>query len=378
MDHLDALAREPMVVRHPGGALFLSGYSDPEPRLWRSDDDGATWRRIPVGDSASGAAGNSDVDLAVGPDGTLYFITMVFDRAALEGVSIQVAASHDTGATWQWTRLSGTRLADRPWIEVAPDGTAHAIWNDGAGVAHAMSTDGGRTWTEGPRVNPLGGSSHLAVGPNGELAVNVVPLSASGNRFDAGVAFVATSTDRGATWTRHPPPGEREWFPMRDTTTTPPTWSLPPQPRWVEPLAFDAAGALYSLWVSGPAVHLARSADLGATWTTWQVAGSEATPFFPYLVARGPGELAASWFTAGDSLLAHVAVLRVGTDSTPAVALAPPFRPESYSPADSSQGDSAGEYLPLVWLPDGLGVASPIQHPAASRLGFSWRRYRLE
>ena len=32
------------------------------------------------------AAGNSDVDLAVAPDGTLYFLTMGFDRGTREGI----------------------------------------------------------------------------------------------------------------------------------------------------------------------------------------------------------------------------------------------------------------------------------------------------
>ena len=57
----------------------------------------------------------------MGPDGTIYLITLVFDRPALEGVSVQVAVSHDVGTTWKWSRLSATRLDDRPWIEVAPD-----------------------------------------------------------------------------------------------------------------------------------------------------------------------------------------------------------------------------------------------------------------
>jgi hypothetical protein len=181
VDHLDVLAREPMVVQHPDGTLFVSGYGESAPTLWKSRDNGATWTRVNVGTEASGAIGNSDVDLAVARDGTLYFVTMVFDRKAEEGTSVSIGVSKDVGATWSWTLLSKTRFDDRPWVEVAADGTVHVIWNDGSGVCHAVSQDGGNTWTERPRIHAQGGSSHLAVGPNREVAVRVTPLSASGN-----------------------------------------------------------------------------------------------------------------------------------------------------------------------------------------------------
>ncbi len=382
VDHLDALAREPMVVQHPGGALFVTGYWDPMPRLWKSSDLGATWNAVTVGTAKDGAAGNSDVDLAVAPDGTLYFVTMVFDRARLEGASVHVAVSHDTGSTWAWTELSRTRFDDRPWVEAAPDGTAHVIWNDGAGVSHAMSTDAGRTWTEQGRPSMLGGSSHLAVGPKGELAVRLVPLSASGNRFTAGVDSLVVSADRGATWTRYPAPGRREWHPMVDTTTKPAQWSVAEQPHWVEPLAWDDTGALYSFWADGRSLWLARSVDRGAQWTSWKVADAEATPYYPYLIARGHGDLAASWFSGkGDSLRAHVARFRVPADSgAPAVVIAPAFTIESlalaFFPNQKVEPDPAGEYLALAFLKDGsLGLVAPLQHMAAKRLGFTWRRY---
>lgn len=324
VDHIDALAREPMVVEHPNGTLFVTGYWAPGPKLWQSTDRGAHWRPVDVGTAKDGAAGNSDVDLAVAPDGTLYFITMVFDRIKLEGTSVNIAVSHDTGTSWTWTRLANTRFDDRPWVDVAPDGTAHAIWNDGAGVAHSMSTDQGRTWTE----------------------------------------------------------GRREWYPMKDTTVTPVKWGMPAQPRWVEPLAWDSAGALYSFWAEGAGLTLARSIDQGATWTSWKVADAPATPYFPYLIARGRGQVAASWFTGtGDSLRANVAMIDVAPDSAaPRVTMAPAFRLESmgpvFAPTAPQSADPGGEYLAITFLKGGaLGVAAPVQNLAANRLGFSWRRY---
>jgi len=57
VDHLDKLAREPMIVQHPDGSLFVTGYSneDTVPKIWKSKDEGATWERLNVGTQADRA-----------------------------------------------------------------------------------------------------------------------------------------------------------------------------------------------------------------------------------------------------------------------------------------------------------------------------------
>lgn len=379
INHLDVAAREPMIVEHPDGTLFVSGYGAAfmsgkdadEATLWKSRDGGATWTRVNVGTKADGAAGNSDVDLAVAGDGTLYFATLVFDEKAMEGKQISVGVSRDVGATWKWTAISKTRFDDRPWIKVAPDGTAHLIWNDGYGVCHAVSQDGGRTWMERDRIHPLGGSSHLAVGPNGEVAVRVVPLSAAGTRFDEGIDLIGVSTDGGTTWQKRPAPGDREWNPL-----------MFPVQRWVEPLAWDAQGGLYSLWTNLKGIWLGRSVDQGVTWTTWRVATSPEVAYFPYLVARGRGELAATWFSGwAGTWQAHAARIDVSDGAAPPhVAESPPFKPDSwrmrYVPQEFPPiRDTAGEYLAVCFLRNGgIVVVSPIQNPGEKHFGFSlWK-----
>ena len=370
-----------MVVRHPSGALFVTGYWDTIPPVWKSGDNGATWSKLEVGTARDGAVGNSDSDLAVGPDGTVYLITLVFDRTTFRGLSVHVAVSRDVGATWKWTELSRTDLDDRPWIDTAPDGTVHAIWNDGAGVRQAVSADTGRTWKELERVNHEGGSSHLAVGPHGEVAVRMIPPSAANLAYHPGADLVAVSTDKGATWTRNPGPGGIRFKPMWDTTVTPRKFAPGPQPHWVEPLAWDSTGALYSLWAKDRDVWLGRSADRGVTWRSWKIATPDSTPYYPYLIARGNGEIAASWFTGqGPALLGNVARIQVGADSTPPrVTMAPAFQFESFTlPGFGPEGvrEPAGEYLPMVFLPDGsLGLVAPLQNAGAKRMGFTWRRY---
>jgi hypothetical protein len=211
VDHLDVVAREPMIAEHPDGSLFVSGYGEPVPTLWKSSDRGTTWTSVNVGTEADGAIGNSDVDLAVARDGTIYFVTMSFDRKALQGTHISIGVSRDLGAMWSWTLLSKIPFVDRPWVRLAPDGTAHVIWNDGHGVCHAVSKNRGLTWIERPRIHSQGGSNHLAIGPHGEVAVRITPLSASGRKIDEGVDLVAVSTDGGTTWQKHAAPGQREW-----------------------------------------------------------------------------------------------------------------------------------------------------------------------
>jgi hypothetical protein len=378
IDHLDFVAREPMIVEHPDGTLFVGGFGAAfmsgkkadEATLWKSRDGGATWSRVNVGTEADGVAGNSDMDLDVARDGTLYFANLVYDPEKDEGKQISVGVSKDVGATWKWTLLSKTRFDDRPWVKVAPDGTTHVIWNDGAGVCHAVSQDGGRTWTERDRIHPQGGSSHLAVGPNGEVAVRVTPTSAAGMRCDEGVDLIAVSTDGGITWQKHAAPGTREWNLLQF-----------PVPRWVEPLAWDDQGVLYSFWTNLKGIWLARSRDRGATWTTWRLRECPEVAYFPYLVARGRGELAATWFSGWiGTWQAHVVRIDVREgDAPPRMIESSGFEPDSwqwYIPQEFPPvHDTAGEYLPVLFLRSGgLVVVSPIQNRRENRLGFSlWK-----
>jgi hypothetical protein len=148
-----------------------------------------------------------------------------------------------------------------------------------------------------------------------------------------------------------------------------------PLPRWVEPVAWDSTGALYSLWTDARGVHLARSLDAGATWQQWLIAEpTGTTAFFPYLTARLEGELAATWFTAempgSASLRAHVARLQVSDGGD-----RPRVRTATIE-VDATTGKAptpAGEYVPALFLRSGrLAVVTPIQNRMAKRLGFSY------
>lgn len=381
-------AREPMVVRHPGGDLFLSGYwryQDPnsELQLWRSSDEGNTWQAVDVGTPASGARGNSDVDLAAGPAGVLYFVTMGFDRQAVAGTHITVGVSRDVGRSWRWTVLSEDSGSDRPWVGVTPEGQAHVVWNDGRGVRHAVSDDRGESWQERERISDAGGSSHFAVGPSGELAVRIVPISAAAQRYDAGVDRIAISRDGGLSWRTVPAPGKRAWVPDADGAVL---------PRWVEPLAWDATGALYSLWSEGEQLVLARSRGDGGHWSQWVIVDGEDRAHYPYFIVRDRGEFAVSWFSGeGQRLSVQLAHGQLPDDERKVadVVRAPPFtQPARSGPEGSIVPVSAGEYLPLLFLSDdSLAIAAVMQDavskgPGVELLGegpqgFVWRVYRV-
>ncbi len=367
VDHLDLLAREPMVVETPDGALFVSGYGAGRPTLWKSADHGANWKLVNVGTAEGGAVGNSDVDLAGAPNGTLYYVNMTFDPKKMEGTRIDVGVSLDSGANWRWRTLSQNRFDDRPWVAVASDGTAHVIWNDGGGVRHTASRDAGATWTQPVRIAPKGGSSHLAVGPNREVAIRIAPSSASGNKFDPGIDLIVVSTDGGTTWKTHNAPGERHWSANLD--------EFPP--RWVEPIAWDAEGKLFYFWTSQNELWLGNSMDRGETWKTSRFGEGQEPAHYPYLVTHGKGELACTWFSGrGATLQAHAGMIFAGKDDKPPQFVeSAPFQLDAWN-RKMTERDTGGEYLGITFLRSGgFAVVSPIQNSKDRRLGFTWMRF---
>jgi hypothetical protein len=332
--------------------------------MWASRDGGASWEAMDVGAPAEGAVGNSDIDLALAPDGTLYAASMSFSAV---GHSIALGTSQDLGLTWRWVVVSAQPAVDRPWVAVAPEGRAHAVWNDGAVVHHAASADRGATWVEGPLVHVRGGDGSLAVGPQGALAVRIIPASGSGYTEHEGQDGVAVSEDGGASWTFRPLPGNR-------TYTSVPGFLLgsPDEFRWADPLAFDGAGTLYAAWPEGPDLHLGRSPDLGASWDVVVLPADGDAPVYPYLRAHPaePGVLAMTWFTfddGGNTTRAHVGLLRDAAGPAPAL------RSAAFVP--DTAGDTGGEYFQVAFLADGrLAFATPVQ--TADALGFEYRTAR--
>ena len=144
----------------------------PDIRVARSTDGGRTFASSIV---ASGSCPCCRTNLAVGPDGAVY----VAWRHVFEGSirDIALARSTDGGATFEepvrvhadnWV-FDGCPHAG-PAVAVAADGTVHVAWYtgapDAAGLYHASSGDGGRTF--GPR-RPLTERGHV---PTSQVALS--------------------------------------------------------------------------------------------------------------------------------------------------------------------------------------------------------------
>ena len=160
VDHVEvigpvgSLVREPMVVQHRSGALFVTGYEAfGASRLFESTNSGASWADVTYPSAVEPAPDNSDVDLAVAPDGTIYFAKLGIDRKRAAVSDLVVGSSRDTGKTWHWSTLAVGPVTDRDWVAVAPDGAAHVIWNDGHGVLYAASRDAGISWSRPVRIS---------------------------------------------------------------------------------------------------------------------------------------------------------------------------------------------------------------------------------
>ncbi|MEO1053352.1 MAG: sialidase family protein [Bacteroidota bacterium] len=378
VDVITTLAREPMLAEHPNGDLYVTGYANvnQSPQLWKSTDRGKKWVKLDVGTVAQGADGNSDADLVIGKDGTIYLLSMKytrvpedttgFDWSSMKGEHITIGVSKDNGTSWKWTYLSQGEFDDRPWVEIASDGSIHVIWNDGKGVHYTVSTDKGTSWVRRPAIHDKGGSSHLAAGPDGRLAVRVVPISASGKKFDEGVDLLRLSLDFGQSWKEVSLPGARTWSADIYAGT----------PRWVEPIQWDASGNLYYFWSEGKQLKLGVSSDNGKQWSTYLVEDAEHILYYPFLSVTG-NDISCTWVSGfGKDLRHNAAILNINNGQLK-IAKLPAQRLtdlRSRFIADENLA-TGGEYFPLISLSDGnFGMVTTIQNNADNRLGFSWWR----
>jgi hypothetical protein len=265
--------------------------------------------------------------------------------------------------------LSATRFDDRPWIRVSPNGTVHVIWNDGGGVRHSISPDSGDSWTEQESIHSAGGSSHLAISSQGDIAVRISPISASANKYEEEVDLIATSRDNGQSWAKHSPPASLSW----DRTLSDPQKVS----RWVEPLAWGEEHRLWHLWSEGQVVKLGWSDDFGKSWQSEDVAHEAGIAFFPYMVSSPSGQLAATWFVnEGEKLSARVALFEMPAagDGKLTISKSDLFTISAWlENTETPVQTPAGEYIPVIFLPDGkLAVVSTIQDSDRDRWGFTW------
>lgn len=140
-------AFEPGIATAPGGVVYVVApaydNSTSETLLWRSKDGGASFQAVdlpgdaPVVGRTLGGGGDSDVAAA----GTTVYVV---DQAA---GTMRIFASHDSGTTWTSTLLGSGPIGpgDRPFL--ALDGAQRAWLSfHGVGGFVSLTLDGGLTW----------------------------------------------------------------------------------------------------------------------------------------------------------------------------------------------------------------------------------------
>lgn len=375
IDHISSLAREPMICEHPKGALFVTGYKNASnsPQLWKSTDTGKTWEAVNVGGIEDGAIGNSDVDLFIDANGNIYLLSMSytklpndlegFDFSTMKGERITLGISKDTGKSWSWQTISENDYDDRPWITATTDGTLHITWNDGNGVHHVTSLDEGTTWHRKSDISTKGGSSFLANGNHGQLAVRVAPLSASGAKLDEEADLIKLSLDNGETWSAIDIPGKRIW-----------NQDMSGIPRWVEPLAWDKKDRLFMLWSEGTELKLGITSDNGNSWQEHVIAQGGDTLYFPYMSISEQGILC-TWTAGFNEKIKHHAAVLTLEDNDILTHTLEPQKLDVWSrfAIGEYERSTGGEYFPIIPLANGnFGMVTTIQNAKANREGFTW------
>ncbi|MCA1845084.1 MAG: glycoside hydrolase, partial [Actinobacteria bacterium] len=122
------------------------------------------------------------------PDGTLYQPRTQCGAA--------VDRSADNGLTWERHAVVGDAAAvsgDTPDMAITPDGTLYFFWTGADWLPRlARSTDGGRTWSE-----------PMAIGTGLGLRSTLFPVVAAGSDGHIGLAFYGT-TDAAEGWDGNP------------------------------------------------------------------------------------------------------------------------------------------------------------------------------
>lgn len=287
---------EPMLGVAPDGTIFVTGTGPGQPvtpdgsplsihrptqTIWRSTDGGQSWEEVTPQIPPTAHTGGVDNALAVGPDGTVYYLNAA-------GATQHMFRTTDGGDTWDPLALPPFPTPmHRSWIAPGEDGRVHVASESLATLNnwHLGSEERGSTWgPPTPIHEDPGFGSDLAIGPDGTLYLARTSLaSATPAKEDTWDLLV--STDGGTTWDR------RTMFPHAAELTG--SW---------QSLEVGPDGTLHMVWAQmhdgTSLVHHAFSLD-GETWSTpAPIAPTNGTQTLPWMDVRGPGELGIVWYAA--------------------------------------------------------------------------------
>lgn len=232
--------------------------------------------------------GGGDEDVAVGPNGLVALAGMYWEFGALgvtpSGWCTSITVSRDGGDTWEPTvrGICAANGVDRPYVEIDETG---GIWV----LQHAHCCLGQHSVhysADGVTFAPTGLSSAIAGFPGNIVAAHG-RLYAASSCDGPSVCVVSTATTLPQPmWVPAAPIRTPAGLPGLAHTTT----------------AIDDAGNLYLAWseLASGRVHVkvARSTDLGLTWSTPERVSEGNAATFPWIVAGADGHVAVAWYEA--------------------------------------------------------------------------------
>jgi hypothetical protein len=370
-----------------GGANDYRYFVDSEQRYdgsaaaYVSHDGGATWSNefMPgISEEAGGTyQGVGDPAFAWDPSGDIvYYANIAFNRVANPDTghsafasAIAVSRSSDKGDSWETRYViqddDPSVFHDKEWIAAGPDGSVYVAWARfrfgprapfqylESPIVISKSTDQGDTWSS-PKVISAGPYTQFAtpvVASDGTVYVSYElwnsPAGGAGGR-----AFVAKSTDGGATWTNH--------FVARINDLRSPLPGSAFRVASYPVLDVGDDGTLHVIWSnwqagSGDIVYT-RSTDGGETWRRPVKINQESVKsdqFFQWIDASGDflhvGFVDRQY--SGDELLDHSVV--VSTDggdtwSQTQRVTSEPSRSDASLFGSNCTGEFIGDYTGIV------------------------------
>lgn len=303
------------------------GFSTTSSYIWRSEDKGSTFKLVPSNNltgKPDNCPGGGDTDLGVDPGATQASDFLAF--ADLQGLTnFSTGTSANGGQTWLCNPVSSFASAvDRQWFgfdgnpsqtgsttyldyDIADGAYLYpsaqcALSSNAAGNAFVVqnSSDGGTTFAPFTVIDcndGIAGNMEVNQSTHEVFAIHTAYTSATSS-VTSDAVVVNTSTDHGATWTRHVVFG---------CTPTPTSDCTTGQDFAV--LTIDKSGGLYAVWsqaptdgagtITGPShIYYSYSGDNANTWTApYQVdSGSTNVNIFPWVAAGNAGGIDVVWY----------------------------------------------------------------------------------